>query len=54
MFLRSKGRPIDLGFTLTPMTDRLRVAGTVEFGGLAAPVNLQAIDRRMVSSVKRR
>ena len=31
--------PIDLGFYLTPMVGRLRVAGTVELGGLAAPVN---------------
>ena len=31
--------PIDLGFYLTPMIGRLRVAGTVELGGLAAPVN---------------
>jgi D-hydroxyproline dehydrogenase len=31
--------PIDLGFYLTPMDGRLRVAGTVELGGLAAPVN---------------
>jgi glycine/D-amino acid oxidase-like deaminating enzyme len=31
--------PIDLGFYLTPMPGRLRVAGTVELGGLAAPVN---------------
>ena len=31
--------PIDLGFYLTPMQGRLRVAGTVELGGLRAPVN---------------
>ena len=31
--------PIDLGFYLTPMVGRLRVAGTVELGGLAAPAN---------------
>jgi glycine/D-amino acid oxidase-like deaminating enzyme len=31
--------PIDLGFYLTPMAGRLRVAGTVELGGLAAPLN---------------
>ena len=31
--------PIDLGFYFTPMAGRLRVAGTVELGGLAAPVN---------------
>jgi D-amino-acid dehydrogenase len=31
--------PIDLGVYLTPMVGRLRVAGTVELGGLAAPLN---------------
>jgi D-hydroxyproline dehydrogenase len=31
--------PIDLGFYCTPMVGRLRVAGTVELGGLAAPIN---------------
>ena len=31
--------PIDLGFYFTPMVGRLRVAGTVELGGLVAPVN---------------
>jgi D-hydroxyproline dehydrogenase len=31
--------PIDLGFYLTPLARRLRVAGTVELGGLAAPIN---------------
>jgi D-hydroxyproline dehydrogenase len=31
--------PVDLGFYLTPMAGRLRVAGTVELGGLAAPLN---------------
>ena len=31
--------PVDLGFYMTPMTGRLRVAGTVELGGLAAPPN---------------
>lgn len=31
--------PIDLGFYFTPMAGRLRVAGTVELGGLVAPVN---------------
>jgi glycine/D-amino acid oxidase-like deaminating enzyme len=35
--------PIDLGFYLTPMVGRLRVAGTVELGGLAAPVNPKRI-----------
>jgi glycine/D-amino acid oxidase-like deaminating enzyme len=31
--------PVDLGFYLTPMVGCLRVAGTVELGGLAAPPN---------------
>lgn len=31
--------PVDLGFYMTPMEGRLRVAGTVEFGGLTAPPN---------------
>jgi D-hydroxyproline dehydrogenase len=31
--------PIELGFYVTPMAGRLRVAGTVELGGLAAPFN---------------
>jgi D-hydroxyproline dehydrogenase len=31
--------PVDLGFYVTPMEGRLRVAGTVELGGLAAPLN---------------
>jgi D-amino-acid dehydrogenase len=31
--------PIDLGFYMTPMAGRLRVAGTVELGGLTAPLN---------------
>ncbi|MBV8700688.1 NAD(P)/FAD-dependent oxidoreductase [Bradyrhizobium sp.] len=31
--------PIDLGFYVTPMAGRLRVAGTVELGGLHAPLN---------------
>jgi glycine/D-amino acid oxidase-like deaminating enzyme len=31
--------PIDLGFYITPMVGRLRVAGTVEVGGLSAPLN---------------
>jgi glycine/D-amino acid oxidase-like deaminating enzyme len=35
--------PIDLGFYLTPMTGRLRVAGTVELGGLVAPLNPKRI-----------
>lgn len=29
--------PVDLGFYITPMEGRLRVAGTVELGGLSAP-----------------
>ncbi|MER8366545.1 FAD-dependent oxidoreductase [Mesorhizobium sp. M1348] len=40
--------PVDLGFYMTPMADRLRVAGTVELGGLAAPANprrLALLDR---------
>ena len=31
--------PADLGFYVTPMAGRLRVAGTVELGGLSAPLN---------------
>jgi len=31
--------PVDLGFYVTPMEGRLRVAGTVELGGLSAPLN---------------
>ncbi len=31
--------PVDLGFYVTPMVGRLRVAGTVELGGLSAPLN---------------
>ncbi|CCV15137.1 FAD-dependent oxidoreductase [Mesorhizobium sp. STM 4661] len=40
--------PVDLGFYMTPMTGRLRVAGTVELGGFAAPPNprrLALLDR---------
>ncbi|UCI19187.1 FAD-binding oxidoreductase [Mesorhizobium sp. B2-1-8] len=40
--------PVDLGFYMTPMEGRLRVAGTVELGGLAAPLNprrLTLLDR---------
>lgn len=40
--------PTALGFYLVPMTGRLRVAGTVELGGLAAPPNprrLQVLER---------
>ncbi|TIL39208.1 MAG: FAD-binding oxidoreductase [Mesorhizobium sp.] len=40
--------PVDLGFYMTPMTGRLRAAGTVELGGLAAPANprrLALLDR---------
>jgi len=29
--------PVELGFYITPMQGRLRVAGTVELGGLSAP-----------------
>jgi D-amino-acid dehydrogenase len=35
--------PADLGFYLTPMQGRLRVAGTVELGGLSAPLNPKRI-----------
>jgi D-hydroxyproline dehydrogenase len=35
--------PIDLGFYVTPMAGRLRVAGTVELGGLSAPLNPRRI-----------
>jgi glycine/D-amino acid oxidase-like deaminating enzyme len=31
--------PVELGFYMTPMQGRLRVAGTVELGGLTAPSN---------------
>jgi D-hydroxyproline dehydrogenase len=31
--------PVELGFYITPMAGRLRVAGTVELGGLSAPLN---------------
>ena len=31
--------PVDFGFYMTPMAGRLRVAGTVELGGLTAPPN---------------
>ncbi|PZV36961.1 NAD(P)/FAD-dependent oxidoreductase [Mesorhizobium kowhaii] len=40
--------PVDLGFYMTPMAGRLRIAGTVELGGLAAPPNprrLALLDR---------
>jgi glycine/D-amino acid oxidase-like deaminating enzyme len=40
--------PVDLGFYMTPMAGRLRVAGTVELGGFAAPPNpgrLALLDR---------
>ncbi|TGT74304.1 FAD-binding oxidoreductase [bacterium M00.F.Ca.ET.159.01.1.1] len=40
--------PVDLGFYMTPMDGRLRVAGTVELGGLKAPPNprrLALLDR---------
>ena len=35
--------PIDLGFYLTPMIGRLRVAGTVELAKLTTPVNLRRL-----------
>ncbi|MBV9564143.1 MAG: FAD-dependent oxidoreductase [Bradyrhizobium sp.] len=35
--------PVDLGFYVTPMASRLRVAGTVELGGLSAPLNPKQI-----------
>jgi D-hydroxyproline dehydrogenase len=35
--------PVDLGFYMTPMVGRLRVAGTVELGGLSAPLNPKQI-----------
>jgi D-amino-acid dehydrogenase len=35
--------PIELGFYMTPMTGRLRVAGTVELAGLSAPLNPRRI-----------
>ncbi|MDA9507099.1 cytochrome C4 [Bradyrhizobium sp. CCBAU 11386] len=35
--------PVDLGFYVTPMVGRLRVAGTVELGGLSAPLNPKRI-----------
>ncbi|MER8766151.1 MULTISPECIES: FAD-dependent oxidoreductase [unclassified Mesorhizobium] len=35
--------PVDLGFYMTPMAGRLRVAGTVELGGLAAPPNARRL-----------
>jgi D-amino-acid dehydrogenase len=40
--------PVDLGFYMTPMDGRLRIAGTVELGGLNAPPNprrLALLDR---------
>ncbi|MDX8535032.1 FAD-dependent oxidoreductase [Mesorhizobium sp. VK25A] len=40
--------PVDLGFYMTPMDGRLRIAGTVELGGLKAPPNprrLALLDR---------
>ena len=35
--------PIERGFYMTPMTGRLRVAGTVELGGLARPAEPEAL-----------
>ena len=37
--IRRPVSPVDLGFYITPMEGRLRVAGTVELGGLSAPLN---------------
>ncbi|MFD1808290.1 NAD(P)/FAD-dependent oxidoreductase [Gemmobacter lanyuensis] len=37
--------PHDAGFYLCPMTGRLRVAGTVELGGLTAPPSAHRIAR---------
>ena len=37
--------PVARGFYLCPMTGRLRVAGTVELGGLAAPASVHRIAR---------
>ncbi|MBG1232404.1 NAD(P)/FAD-dependent oxidoreductase [Aestuariivirga litoralis] len=42
--------PIEFGFYLTPLTGRLRAAGTVELGGLVAPQNekrLAYIEKRV-------
>ena len=41
--IRRPVSPVDLGFYLTPMQGRLRVAGTVELGGLSAPLNPKRI-----------
>lgn len=35
--------PIEFGFYMTPMAGRLRIAGTVELGGLDAPLNPKRI-----------
>jgi D-amino-acid dehydrogenase len=35
--------PVELGFYATPLQGRLRIAGTVEFGGLSAPLNPRRI-----------
>jgi len=37
--------PVDLGFYVTPMAGRLRVAGLVELGGLSAPLNPKRIEQ---------
>ena len=37
--IRRPVSPDELGFYITPMDGRLRVAGTVELGGLVAPPN---------------
>jgi D-amino-acid dehydrogenase len=36
--------PTDRGFYMTPMSNRLRVAGTVELGGMKAPANPRRLD----------
>jgi glycine/D-amino acid oxidase-like deaminating enzyme len=41
--IRRPVSPVDLGFYVTPMDGRLRVAGTVELGGLSAPPNPKRI-----------
>jgi D-hydroxyproline dehydrogenase len=41
--IRRPVSPVDLGFYITPMQGRLRVAGSVELGGLYAPINPKRI-----------
>jgi glycine/D-amino acid oxidase-like deaminating enzyme len=41
--IRRPVSPVDLGFYITPMEGRLRVAGSVELGGLSAPINPKRI-----------